>query len=113
MKKVMRHISKIILINLVGIFIIISAVEAQEKTELFPSIKGWELSENIDTYSPETLYDAINGAADSYLRYDFRELKVGEYSLDDGTYLVVEIYQHGSPINAFGIYSQERPQKGN
>ena len=62
MKKVMRYISKIMLLMLTGIFIIISAVEAQEKTEFFPSIEGWKLSENIDTYSPETLYDAINGA---------------------------------------------------
>ncbi len=78
---------------------------------LFPVIDGWEKPAEIDVYSPETLWDIINGAADLFYAYDFRELYWGEYvnSEDNDIYLVVEIYRQGGPVRAFGVYSQERP----
>jgi len=52
---------------------------ASEHSKLFPEIKGWEISGEIKVYTPETLYDYINGAAELYLSYDFQELQVAEY----------------------------------
>ncbi len=78
---------------------------------LFPVIDGWEKPEEVDVYTPETLWDIINGAADVFMAYDFQELYWGEYlnSSDDGIYIVMEIYRQGCPVNAYGVYSQERP----
>ncbi len=78
----------------------------------FTSIDGWEKQEEIDVYSPETLWDIINGAADVFMAYDFQELYWGEYinSADSTIYIVMEIYRQGDPVNAFGVYSQERPR---
>jgi len=53
--------------------------EASEHSKLFPEIKGWEISGEIKVYTPETLYDYINGAEELYLSYDFQELQVAEY----------------------------------
>lgn len=79
--------------------------------ELFPTIKGWGKPAEIDVYSPETLWDIINGAADLFYAYDFRELYWGEYinSVDNDIYIVMEIYRQGGPVRAFGVYTQERP----
>ena len=68
MRKIMMDILEAMLIILFGIFSTME-VACQEKSDFFPPIEDWTISENIEIYSPETLYDAINGAADSYLRY--------------------------------------------
>ena len=81
---------------------------AQGKSISFPVMPGWGQSETIQTYSPSNLYDYINGASDLYLTYDFQELQVAEYNRDDKASVIMEVYRHGSPTNAFGIYSQER-----
>ncbi len=83
-----------------------------EPGRFFPAIDGWERPAEIDIYTPETLWDIINGAADLFYAYDFIELLWGEYiSLkDESVYIVMEIYRQGGPVRAFGVYSQERPR---
>jgi hypothetical protein len=80
---------------------------------LFPDIPGWKSSSEVQTFSPKTLYEYINGAADLYLASDFEELKVAEYVNEKKASVVVEAYRHRTPRDAFGIYSQERLSNGN
>jgi len=79
----------------------------------FPEIIGWKQSGEIQTFSPKTLYEYINGAADLYLACDFLELKVAEYVNEKKASVIVEAYRHRTPRDAFGIYSQERLPDGN
>ncbi|MFW5751763.1 MAG: DUF6599 family protein [bacterium] len=79
----------------------------------FPVIEGWKKAEIVDVYNPDNLWNIINGAADNFLSYDFRELQVMEYTNPDDNYIRVEVYHHKDKANAFGIYSQERPKDGN
>jgi len=81
---------------------------SQASSSLFPEMPGWKKPDAIQVFNPDNLYDYINGAADLYLTYDFKELQVVEYVRDDKASVIIEIYRHGSPTNAFGIYSQER-----
>ena len=89
------------------------ASSSQEKP--FPSIaiNGWRQSGGTQTFSPRKLYDYIDGAADLYLTYDFQELKVAEYLNEKKASVTIEIYRHGTPSHAFGIYSQERLSNAN
>ena len=75
---------------------------------MFPEFNGWKLSPGEKVYIPENLWDIINGAADAYLTYDFQKLYTAEYSNDNDRLIRVYIFEHSSPVNAFGIYSQER-----
>lgn len=76
---------------------------------LMPALPGWAMTEEVRSFLPETLFEHINGAAESYLGYDFQELAVGQFQREDGTgSLTVEIYDMGEPRNAFGIYATER-----
>ena len=68
---------------------------------------GWEIIQEYPVYNPGTLWDYINGAADSYLSYDFEELYIAEYVKGDISFKV-EIFKHATPLDAFGIYSTER-----
>lgn len=77
----------------------------------FPKIRGWSMSDSAKKYNPETLWEYINGAAESYLNYNFRQLEVMEYSRSEDEYIKVEVYLQGSDLDAFGIYAFERPEK--
>ncbi len=73
-----------------------------------PEVKGWELAEQPQTFKPESLFEYIDGAAESYLGYDFRELRVFQFKGLEKAELTVEVYDMGNPRNAFGIFSVER-----
>ncbi|MGQ9577827.1 MAG: DUF6599 family protein [Candidatus Aminicenantales bacterium] len=83
--------------------------------QLLPSFPDWFLDGEPDFYGPESLFEYINGASESYLAYDFKGLLVGQYSRQKETdpVLTVEIYDMRRIENAFGIYSAERPTEGN
>ncbi|MFO8028923.1 MAG: DUF6599 family protein [Cyclonatronaceae bacterium] len=86
--------------------------EADRHRKLFPALEGWESPQNIDVYDWDNIWDIINGAAELYYAYDFQAMYWGRYdnSDDEDTYIVMEIYRQGSPLMAFGVYSQERPR---
>lgn len=84
------------------------AFSSDWKSFIFPKISGWRWSGEIQTFSPRTLYEYIDGAADLYLTYDFEALKVAEYHNEKKGSVTIEVYFHKTPIQAFGIYSQER-----
>lgn len=74
----------------------------------FPEVKDWNLTVIPDVYTPGNLWDLINGAAESYLSYDFVDLHLGDYKHASGTVIHAEVYRHSTPVNAYGIYTAER-----
>lgn len=112
-------ISKIILIIFIFSFLVFSISYVRERfkagkdelplTSLLPEVESWKFSEPPQTYFPETLYEYIDGAAEIYLSYDFKELIVGQYKkISSLASFSIEIYSMGNEENAFGIYSAER-----
>jgi hypothetical protein len=100
---------------LLGIyFILISLAFAQDSSQpslrsLLPGPPGWTLTEAPSVYVPGTLFEYIDGAAENYLSYGFRELAVGNYKEEkSAATLTVEIYDMGDDVRAFGVYSSER-----
>jgi len=70
---------------------------------------GWEPSGYQASYSAANLHEYLDGGAERYLGYGFRQLSVREF-LEKGTAykVIVEIYRLDCPANAFGIYSSDR-----
>jgi hypothetical protein len=91
-----------------------SALDAQKAgtsslASLLPQPPGWEFAEAVRPYNPQTLFEYIDGAAEAYLSYDFKELVVAQYRrVMTKVTLTAEIYDMGTNHNAFGIYSAER-----
>jgi hypothetical protein len=75
----------------------------------FPKLDGYTLVEAPAKYSPETLYEYIDGGADAFLMYDFEELAAGTYKSATGDEVTVDLYRHKDAVRAFGMYLQERP----
>jgi len=74
----------------------------------FPEIKGWTSTSEVTHYTPENLWEYINGAADQFLDYEFQFLRSREFK-SDTTSVTIDIYDMGTPLNAFGMYTTERP----
>lgn len=77
--------------------------------DMLPRIADWKPAEEARGYDPASLFEYIDGAAEAYISYDFKELVVGNYlrAASKAT-MTVEIYDMGTPLDAFGIYSAER-----
>ena len=83
-----------------------------ELAALFPKpgeLPGWAMSQDARSYGPESLWQFIDGAADRYLAYGFEEAAASEYAQEGtGSRILIDIYRMKDPLNAYGIYTQER-----
>jgi hypothetical protein len=84
-----------------------------DMSALFPGLDGWQKQGGSETYLPDNLYEHIDGAAENFLAYGFARLAVQNYANEKKQSLSAEIYFHGTPENAFGIYGSEKPLAGN
>jgi hypothetical protein len=90
----------------------VTGTYADVKT-VFPTMDGWEPEGDPVVYGADDLFEYINGSADLYLSYDFKEMASLSYFDDQGRGLTIDVFEHGNDANAFGIYSQERPSAMN
>ncbi|MFC1619743.1 DUF6599 family protein [Candidatus Neomarinimicrobiota bacterium] len=74
----------------------------------FGVVEGWGSPRHIERYTPDDVFNYINGASEFYLSYGFQELWTAEYTGSSESSLMVEVYRHQTPVDAFGIYTQER-----
>ena len=88
------------------LLIILSGSASAQEINI-PDLKGFKKITNYPVYTPENLWDFINGAADTYLAYGFVDLHVAEYKKGKNV-IKLEIYRHSDNTMAFGIYSTER-----
>lgn len=69
----------------------------------------WSTGDIDARYQPEDLHEYMNGGAERYLGYGFRELRVREHLSPNCPYRVlVELYRMDSPADAFGVFSSDR-----
>jgi hypothetical protein len=92
----------------VGGFPLTPSSGSDSKPLTFPELKGWKPFGEMQTFSPDDLYEYIDGGADLYLTYDFEDLEVLEYQNEKEATVTVEVYRHKTPYDAFGVFSQER-----
>jgi hypothetical protein len=76
-----------------------------------PELKGWRRAGATAMYDRATVWQAINGAAELFVAYDFRSLREQAYETAK-LKVTVQIYEQGSPLDGFGVFARERPPKG-
>jgi len=77
-----------------------------------PSTLGnWIVAEGPSEYSPENLWEYLNGGAPLYLSYGFRRLAHVRYQLSGDMLagITLDVFDMGTELGAFGIYSSGRP----
>jgi hypothetical protein len=76
-------------------------------SELFPEIPEWKMNEEVRVYNSGDLWEIIDGAAEGFLSYYFENLHIAEYTNNDRI-IRVELYNHKTTEDAYGIYAAER-----
>ncbi len=78
-------------------------------SRLIPSQVGaWSAAEKDAVYDRKTLYDYMDGGAEVYLAFDFRQVFARKYAGPGGKEILLDIYDMGSPAEAYGIFSCDR-----
>ncbi|UCG16105.1 MAG: hypothetical protein JSV19_12500 [Phycisphaerales bacterium] len=92
----------------------VSAVEPAGQGETAPALPevdlaGWGPPGDIRIFTPENLWQKIDGRADSYLSFHMVRMTFGTYrnSRDPERFIDVYWYDMGESDNAFGIYRTE------
>lgn len=89
------------------------AVEPSSLAVIIPStteLAGWSVADGPVEHTPDTLFEYLNGGAERYLANGFRELVHIRYQLgpDPSACVVLDVYDMGTDLGAFGIYSAAR-----
>ncbi|MBI4804629.1 MAG: hypothetical protein HY795_05280 [Desulfovibrio sp.] len=75
-------------------------------------LQGYSALSGVESYTPETLSDKIDGKAELYLASGFQEMSCRSFSSGDSSQARVEtfLYAMESPKDAFAVFSGQRRQ---
>jgi hypothetical protein len=86
-----------------------AGINVKDFNQAIPKTVGeWEVRDHDEFYNRKTLYEYINGGAELYLTYDFKQVFVRRYLGPGNNEIVLDIYDMGLSSDAFGIFSVER-----
>ena len=72
-----------------------------------PEVPSFTCTPDERIYNADTLFQIIDGAAEVFLQYGFVRMDMARYAGPGGVEVRLELYEHSSIANAFGMYSQE------
>ncbi len=92
-----------------------SSVSVQDLVPPSGFLDGWTIEEGPEIYTPDNLYEIIDGAAPLYLSYGFRKQAYVRYvhEGDSPFGITAYIYDQGSVEGGFGVYSSSRHRNEN
>ncbi|MFC1628637.1 DUF6599 family protein [Gemmatimonadota bacterium] len=77
----------------------------------FPAVDGWSQEGEVLTFDADNLWEYINGAAELFLDFGVESCRTTDLTAGE-VMVTIEIYDMGSPLNAFGIYNLESSGRG-
>lgn len=75
--------------------------------QLPETVDGWQASQDT-VYTPDNLYDYINGGAELYLSYGFKDVLSRTYVRPEQPDILVDIFDMGRAANSFGVFAHTR-----
>jgi len=72
------------------------------------AVPGWTLAGDLQVFDAQNLYSLVNGQADSFYAYGFEQVAVQTYADAGGATLRVEVWQMGTPADAYGLFTTVR-----
>ena len=81
----------------------------KEITAKLPTqVQGWQKSTEAAVYSAKNLFKYINGGAELYISYEFKELAALTYRKQGDAEIKVDIFDMGSSASAYGVFSHSK-----
>ncbi|MGB7296533.1 MAG: DUF6599 family protein [Candidatus Aminicenantales bacterium] len=75
-------------------------------------LPDWEKDGEPQHFAGEDLFNYIDGGAEIYFEYGFRQVIVQDYRAEAGGRLSLEIFEMNSPESAYGIYTFKTSRRG-
>ncbi len=72
----------------------------------------WVSTGDDAVYDRKTIFDYMDGGAEVYLAFDFKEVFVREFKTPTGDQIALDIYDMGSSAEAFGVFTCDREDPG-
>lgn len=116
----MKNLNARVVIFLVGAAIIVMmackdhpgssvGLLAEIGERLSPTAGSWRAESPFSSYTPETLFEYINGHAEVYLAYGLRasiaQRYLGTEELGD---IVVDVFELATPADAYGVFTHDQ-----
>jgi len=79
--------------------------------DLFPeagALVGWKPAGQVEVFDRETLYDLVNGQAESFFAFGFERAAVRSYEGAAGATLRITVWQLAAPADAYGLFTASR-----
>jgi len=76
------------------------------------AVPDWTIKGEPQVFVGRDLFTYIDGGADIYLEYVFRQVLVRDYAGPNGKTISVEVYEMTDPAAAFGMYEFKKGAKG-
>lgn len=95
---------------LAGLLAFTEAAMAQEPdyNQMLPkNIAQWTRPDQPRLINQQNIFKYMNGAGELYLSYRFKAMQVFDYTANDGSNILTEIYQMQDSDDAFGLLSQD------
>jgi hypothetical protein len=77
------------------------------RTSLPEQIRGWTAKTEDRIFDDKTIFEYINGAGEVYRAYNMRRCLSRRYTTPKGPAIVLDIFDMGSPEDAFGIFTHD------
>jgi hypothetical protein len=90
---------------------IVALLSCSGRESDFPEVEGWAQESDVLIYDVDNLWEYINGAAELFVEYDVQTCRTTDLSSGD-VVVTVDLYDMGSPLNAFGVYNRESSGSG-
>lgn len=74
--------------------------------------KGWRAENSAHIFKGKELFTYMDGGAEIYFEYGFRQVLVQDFNDDQDHRLSLEVFEMESPESAFGIFSYKRNPAG-
>jgi hypothetical protein len=68
---------------------------------------AWSKQSDDRIFDEKTIFSYINGAAEVYKAYNFRQCLSRRYSLSGGPLIILDIFDMGSSQDAFGVFTHD------
>ncbi|MDW8104305.1 MAG: DUF6599 family protein [Armatimonadota bacterium] len=72
------------------------------------AIAGWKRDAQVQTYDADTIFDYIDGIGEIYRAYNMQRVWVYRYRREGYPSLTVDLFEMGTPDDAFGVFTFER-----
>lgn len=68
-------------------------------------VQGWSPGDEAETFDSETIFNLVDGQADSFFVYGFEQVAARRYRNADGVVLDIHIWQLAHPEDAYGLFT--------